>query len=67
MKKLLICIFLLVAFTSSPAIAGEFQNFDKGKDTDVWALAHNYVSVVPVQYDLTHYTTMKKLKMKWEK
>jgi 5'-nucleotidase len=28
-------------------------NFDKGKDTDVWALAHQYVSIVPVQFDLT--------------
>src|SRR5258705_8161193 len=27
-------------------LTGEFVNFDKGKDTDVWALAHNYVSVV---------------------
>ncbi|MFX8316369.1 5'/3'-nucleotidase SurE, partial [Acinetobacter baumannii] len=34
-------------------LTGEFVNFDKGKDTDVWALANNYVSVVPVQFDLT--------------
>jgi len=32
---------------------GEFKNHDKGKDTDVWALENNYVSVVPVHYDLT--------------
>ncbi|RYG01059.1 MAG: 5'/3'-nucleotidase SurE, partial [Chitinophagaceae bacterium] len=32
---------------------GVFQNFDKGEDTDVWALEHNYASVVPVQFDLT--------------
>jgi 5'-nucleotidase len=42
-------------------LTGEFKNFDKGKDTDVWALDHKYVSVVPVQYDLTHYTLKKKL------
>ena len=36
-------------------LTGEFVNFDKGKDTDVWALANNYVSVVPVQFDMTHY------------
>ena len=36
-------------------LTGEFVNFDKGKDTDVWALANNYVSVVPVQFDLTNY------------
>ena len=35
-------------------LTGEFVNFDKGKDTDVWALENNYVSVVPVQFDLTN-------------
>ncbi|WP_354358874.1 5'/3'-nucleotidase SurE [Pedobacter sp. UYP30] len=34
-------------------LTGVFQNFDKGEDTDVWALEHGYVSVVPVQFDLT--------------
>lgn len=42
-------------------LTGEFVNFDKGKDTDVWALKHNYVSVVPVQFDLTHYQLKNKL------
>lgn len=42
-------------------LTGEFKNFDKGKDTDVWALQHNYVSVVPVQFDLTNYTLKKQL------
>jgi 5'-nucleotidase len=36
-------------------------DFDKGKDTDVWALENNYVSVVPVQFDLTSYTLKDKL------
>lgn len=36
-------------------LTGEFKNFDKAKDTDVWALENNYVSVVPVQFDLTNY------------
>ena len=36
-------------------LTGDFVNFDKGKDTDVWALKNNYISVVPVQFDLTHY------------
>jgi 5'-nucleotidase len=44
-------------------LTGEFVNFDRGRDTDVWALNHNFVSVVPVQFDLTHY----KLKEKIEK
>lgn len=34
-------------------LKGNFKNFDKGQDTDEWALGHNYVSVVPLQYDLT--------------
>lgn len=34
-------------------LTGVFQNNDKGEDTDVWALEHGYVSVVPVQFDLT--------------
>jgi 5'-nucleotidase len=34
-------------------LTGKFVNMDKGEDTDEWALANNYVSVVPVQYDLT--------------
>ena len=42
-------------------LTGEFKNFDKGKDTDVWALQRNYVSVVPVQFDLTNYTLKKHL------
>jgi 5'-nucleotidase len=42
-------------------LTGEFQNFDKGKDTDVWALDHHYVSVVPVQFDLTDYRLKEQL------
>ncbi len=42
-------------------LTGEFKNFDKGKDTDVWALQNKYVSVVPVQFDLTHYALKKQL------
>jgi 5'-nucleotidase len=44
-------------------LTGEFVNFDKGKDTDVWALKNNYISVVPVTFDLTHI----QLKLKLEK
>ena len=42
-------------------LTGEFKNFDRSKDTDVWALKNNYVSVVPVQFDLTNYTIKKYL------
>lgn len=34
-------------------LTGKFVNMDKGEDTDEWALANNYVSIVPVQFDLT--------------
>ncbi len=46
-------------------LTGEFVNFDKGKDTDVWALANNFVSVVPVQFDMTNYELKDKLQKKW--
>ena len=46
-------------------LTGEFVNFDEGKDTDVWALANNYVSLVPVQFDLTHYKLKTKLETDW--
>ena len=45
-------------------LTGEFKNFDKGKDTDVWALEHNFVSVVPVQFDLTNYKLKEELETK---
>ena len=34
-------------------LTGEFVNQDKGTDTDEWALEQGYVSVVPIQFDLT--------------
>ena len=47
-------------------LTGEFVNFDKGKDTDVWALANGYVSVVPVQFDMTHYEQKSKFEKLWK-
>ena len=47
-------------------LTGEFVNFDKGRDSDVWALEHNYVSVVPVQFDLTNYVLKTKLEKSWK-
>ncbi len=47
-------------------LTGEFLNFDKGKDTDVWALENNYVSVVPVQFDLTNYKLKTQLEKNWK-
>ncbi len=34
-------------------LTGKFMNNDEGEDTDEWALNNNFVSVVPVQFDLT--------------
>jgi 5'-nucleotidase len=49
-------------------LTGVFKNFDKGKDTDVWALQNNYVSAVPIQFDLTNYQLKKQFdKEKWFK
>jgi 5'-nucleotidase len=45
-------------------LTGVFQNQDAGEDTDEWALANNYVSVVPVRIDITAYRAMTHLK-KW--
>jgi 5'-nucleotidase len=42
-------------------LTGEFVNQDKGEDTDEWALEQGYVSVVPVQFDMTAHHTMQQL------
>lgn len=42
-------------------LTGEFVNLDKGEDTDEWALKNGYVSVVPVQFDLTAYHAIQTL------
>jgi 5'-nucleotidase len=39
-------------------LTGTFVNEDHGQDTDEWALANGYVSVVPVSYDLTSYASL---------
>ncbi|TAN18282.1 MAG: 5'/3'-nucleotidase SurE [Chitinophagaceae bacterium] len=47
-------------------LTGNFKNMDEGEDTDVWALENNYVSVVPVQFDLTNYKLKKELEKRWK-
>ena len=44
-------------------LTGKFINLDKGEDTDEWALANGYISIVPVQYDLTAHHTIQDLNM----
>lgn len=40
-------------------LTGTFKNLDNGQDTDEWALENGYVSIVPVQFDLTAYHAMQ--------
>ncbi|MFN5170047.1 MAG: 5'/3'-nucleotidase SurE [Cyclobacteriaceae bacterium] len=47
-------------------MTGNFVNFDKGEDNDEWAIANNYVSVVPCQFDLTAHMAIPLLNEDWE-
>lgn len=43
-------------------LTGKFENFDLNeKDTDVWALENNYVSIVPTQFDMTAHQVIKQI------
>jgi 5'-nucleotidase len=42
-------------------LTGKFVNLDNGEDTDEWALEKGYVSVVPVQFDLTAHHALQVL------
>lgn len=46
-------------------LTGKFVNHDKGNDTDEWALANQFVSVVPVQYDLTAHHAISEINENW--
>lgn len=46
-------------------LTGDFVNLDKGQDTDEWALANGYISIVPVQFDLTAHHAIQQLNS-WE-
>ncbi len=43
-------------------LTGTFKNYDNSDETDEWALANGYVSVVPVHYDLTDYSIQSEIK-----
>lgn len=47
-------------------MTGNFVNFDKGEDNDEWAIANNYVSVVPCQFDLTAHQAIRVLNEEWD-
>jgi len=42
-------------------LTGNYVNGDEGTDTDIWALDNNYISVVPVMFDLTAHEAMNEL------
>jgi|TARA_B100001964_G_C14133375_1_gene553995 5'-nucleotidase len=42
-------------------LTGKFVNYDKGDDTDERALENHFVSVVPVQYDVTAHHAISEL------
>jgi len=42
-------------------LTGKFVNYDKGDDTDERALENHYISIVPVQYDVTAHHSISKL------
>jgi len=46
-------------------LSGEYQNTDKGEDTDLFALDQGYVSVVPTQFDMTAHHLISNLN-EWE-
>lgn len=47
-------------------MAGNFVNFDKGEDNDEWAIANNYISIVPCKYDLTAYHAISQINKEWD-
>ena len=47
-------------------LTGKFSNMDKGQDTDEWALANKFVSVVPVQFDMTAHHAISTLNKTWD-
>ena len=46
-------------------LTGEFINKDNGHDSDEWALANGFISIVPVKFDLTDHENISYIK-KWK-
>lgn len=46
-------------------LRGEFKDHDNGEDTDVRAVRNGYVSIVPVQYDMTAHAAIAGIKQ-WD-
>ncbi len=43
-------------------LTGKFVIDDDGRDTDEWALKNNYISIVPIQPDITNHQLLSKIK-----
>lgn len=46
-------------------LTGKFEKREISNETDQWALENNYISIVPVHYDLTAYKALSEIK-KWK-
>lgn len=46
-------------------LAGNFVNHDKGEDNDEWAIANNWASLVPVQFDMTAHYAISEINEGW--
>ncbi|MBX0289868.1 5'/3'-nucleotidase SurE [Hymenobacter sp. HSC-4F20] len=47
-------------------LLGNFVNEDQGQDTDEYALANNYISIVPCQFDLTALHALREMNTSWQ-
>lgn len=43
-------------------LTGALVEMDEGTDVDQWAVSHDYISVTPIQYDLTDHSMLDELK-----
>ena len=43
-------------------LTGNFECVSEDEDTDLYAMSNNFASIVPTQFDLTSYPSLKKLK-----
>ena len=47
-------------------LSGKFVNLDSGENTDLWAVDNGWVSITPIQHDLTAYSALEGLEnWKW--
>ena len=47
-------------------MVGNFINHDKGEDNDEWAIANNFISIVPCQFDMTGHFAISRLNDDWD-